>query len=149
MFLKVQHCVYPKEWEVVQAFRQKYFFDKLPIADPYTWTFSHKDHVHFVLYNDSLIRAYAHIQLWPENRAALRIIVVEEGRRNQGLGSYLLDFTEKWLVHKSYTSLHTQASPEAYSFYKKHGYTEFPFNDPDGYESDPLDIDVAKFLTKI
>lgn len=31
---------------------------------------------------------YAHIQLWPNHRAALRIIVIDESYRNHGLGAF-------------------------------------------------------------
>lgn len=113
------------EWEAARAFRQKYFFDKVPIADPYTWTFD----------------------LWSGERAALRIIVIDERIRAQGLGSHLLALCEQWLKERGYEILQTQSSPEAYAFYKKLGYIEMPFNDPDGYEGGPCDIDLRKSLS--
>lgn len=144
--LRLMHCTHHAEWEATKEFRQKYFFDSVPIADPYTWTFDHKDHIHFVLYKGVEIVGYAHLQLWPETRAAIRIIVIEEHLRNQGLGSKFLDLCEKWLKQQGYTSLHVESSPKALAFYQKHDYVEMPFNDPDGYESDPQDIDVGKIL---
>lgn len=144
--LSVNFSMHHREWEAARQFRQKYFFDNVPIADPYTWTFDHKDHVHFVLYRGAEIVGYAHIQLWPENRSALRIIVVEESLRNHGFGAYLLEFCEKWLKSRGYSVLHTDSNSKALRFYKQLGYQEMPFNDPDGYESDPSDTGMGKIL---
>ncbi|MBY0462807.1 MAG: GNAT family N-acetyltransferase [Alphaproteobacteria bacterium] len=144
--LRVVKALLPREWEALRHFRQKYFFDKVPIADPCTWTFDHQDHVHFVLYKGETIVGYAHIQLWADARAALRIIVIEESYRLKGLGSQFLSLSEKWLKQNGVCSLHVQSSPEAHSFYLQHKYIEMPFNDPDGHESDPRDISIGKLL---
>jgi len=144
--LCMRFCTHYDEWEAARNFRQKYFFDKVPVADPYTWTFDHKDHVHLVLYQGTKIVGYAHIQLWPAQRAALRIIVIDERIRAQGLGSHFLTLCERWLKERGFKILQAQSSPEAYKFYCKQGYKEMPFNDPDGYEGDPQDIDVGKVL---
>jgi GNAT superfamily N-acetyltransferase len=124
------------EWKMVRYFRQKYFFDCVPIDDPYTWTFEHPMHVHFVLY----------IQLWPEKRAAMRIIVIDELYRHKGLGGLLLKHCESWLLGQKVKTLLVQAFPASYKFYCNNGYVKMPFNDPDGYESDPQDIEVGKHL---
>lgn len=142
----MRFCTHHDEWEAARLFRNTYFFDKVPVVDPYTWTFDHKDHVHFVFYQGTKIVGYAHIQLWANQRSALRIIVIDEGLRDQGLGEHFLKLCEKWLKHKGFKTLQTQSSPEAYKFYRKQGYTEAPFNDPEGYEGDPQDIDMGKPL---
>ena len=134
-----------REWDAVRLLRQKYFFKSK--EDPYTWTFTHKDHVHFVFYKNAEIIGYAHLQLWPENRAALRIIVIDERHRKLGFGSQFLRLCERWLYHQGFKKLLIQSSKEAYQFYRKHGYIEMPFNDPDGYESDPQDTEIGKCLT--
>lgn len=142
----MRSCTHHKEWEAARNFRNKNFFEKISIADPYTWTFDHKDHVHFVFYQGTNIIGYAHIQLWPDHRAALRIIVMDERIRGQGLGGKFLSLCERWLKHKGFQVLQTQSSPAAHPFYLKYGYTEMPFNDPDGYESYPQDTDMGKRL---
>jgi GrpB-like predicted nucleotidyltransferase (UPF0157 family)/GNAT superfamily N-acetyltransferase len=144
--LCIRFCTHYDEWEAARTFRNKTFFDKIPIADPYTWTFDHQDHVHLVLYQGPQIIGYAHVQLWPDHRAALRIIVIDKRFRGQGLGGHFLTLCERWLKEKGFTALQTQASPDAYPFYLKYGYNEMPFNDPDGYESDPQDTDMGKVL---
>jgi len=144
--LCMRHCTHNDEWATARKFRQKYFFDNVPIADPYTWTFDKDDHVHFVLYKGTTIVAYAHIQLWPQHRAAIRIIVVDEPLRKHGLGQHFLTLIEKWLKEKGFKSLHTQSSPNAHAFYLKNNYIEMPFNDPDGHEADPRDIEMGKRL---
>ena len=133
-----------REWSAVRDLRDKNFFKSQP--DPYTWTFAHKDHIHFVFYKNADIIGYAHLQLWPENRAALRIIVIDERYRNLGLGSQFLKLCERWLHHQGFKTLLIQSSPEAYEFYRKHSYVKMPFNDPGGYETDARDIEVGKFL---
>lgn len=144
--LRIAHALTESEWEAAREFRQKYFFDRVPIDDPYTWTFKDPKHVHFILYKGSKIIGYAHIQLWLENRAALRIIVIDENCRNQGYGGEFLKLCERWLSHQCVKKFQIQSSPEAYKFYCDHNYIHMPFNDPDGYESDPRDIEICKIL---
>lgn len=133
-----------REWATVRTLRQKYFFTSN--VDPYTWTFEHKDHVHFVFYKNADIIGYAHLQLWAECRAALRIIAIDERFRNRGFGSQFLKLCERWLCHQGFKMLLIQSSPEAYKFYCQHEYVKMPFNDPDGYVTDPRDIEIGKFL---
>lgn len=142
----IRFCVHYDEWETARHFRQKYFFDKLTIEDPYTWTFNHEGHVHLILYKGTEIVGYAHIQLWPEQRAALRIIVTDETHRNQGFGGHFLMLCEKWLKQQGILKLQVESSPEAYSFYQKHNYVEMPFNNPDGELTHPKDIAMGKVL---
>lgn len=139
-------CTHPDEWQCARELRQRYFFDKVPILDPYTWTFTHSDHLHWVLYCGEERIGYAHIQLWPNSRAAIRIIAVEESWRQRGLGSQFLLGLEAWLEHHGYRSLHTESSPTAVKFYEKLGYSMMPFDDPDEYESDPRDTPMGKLL---
>jgi len=86
-----------REWEAVRHFRQFYFFDKVGSSDPYAWTFEDPKHIHFILYHVSEIIGYAHIQLWPKQRAALRIIVIDERKRNHQYKRQFLALCEKWL----------------------------------------------------
>ena len=138
-------CTHHAEWEAAKNFRQKYFF-KAPIVDPYTWTFNHEQHVHFILYIGTKIIGYAHIQLWGEARAAIRMIVIDEAHRLHGFGAEFLHLMEKWLKEQGYNSVHTESSPEALSFYQKQGYVAMLFNDPDGYTGDSSDIPLGKIF---
>lgn len=135
-----------EEREAAISMRQKYFFDRVPIQDPYLWTFSHPDHLHFVLYQGDKVVGYAHIQLWPDHRAAMRIIVIDELARGQGMGKYFMDFCEQALKERGVTLLQMEASSNAYPFYKKLGYTEMPFNNPDGEPTHPDDRAMGKCL---
>lgn len=144
--LRFMKCNDESEWKAARHYRQTYFFDKVPISDPYTWTFNHPDHVHFVLYQGWQIIGYAHIQLWPEKRAALRIIVLDESKRAHGSGGQFLTMIERWLKAQGYTTLHTESSPQACSFYKKYGYGPMAFDDPDNHPTDPNDTPMGKQL---
>jgi|LakMenEpi03Aug12_release.lakeMendotaPanAssembly.Ray.scaffolds.fasta_scaffold17074_15 GrpB-like predicted nucleotidyltransferase (UPF0157 family) len=134
-----------REWIAVRHLRQKYFFKSK--EDPYTWTFTHQDHIHFIFYKNVDIIGYTHLQLWPENRAALRIIVIDEPYRHSGFGGQFLKLCERWLYHRKFKKLLIQSSQKAYEFYLRHGYTKMPFDDPDGYPTDPQDIEIGKWLT--
>lgn len=144
--LRIINVLTDSEWNAARTFRQKYFFDKVPILDPYLWTFDHQDHIHFILYKGVDIIGYAHAQLWPEKRAALRIIVIDEKQRNNGYGGEFLNLIEKWLKHQHVKTLHIESSPEAYKFYCKHDYINMPFDDPDHYESCSDDIEIGKIM---
>ncbi|HAT1867318.1 TPA: GNAT family N-acetyltransferase [Legionella pneumophila] len=144
--LRIVKTLTMREWNTARHLRQFYFFDKAGLSDPYTWTFEHDAHVHFVLYQGSEIIGYAHLQLWPKERAALRIIVIDEFKRNHQYGSQFLALCEKWLKNQGYQSLHVESSPDALKFYRNNGYIDMPFDDPDGYESDSRDTAVGKIL---
>lgn len=144
--IKMLECQTEKQWDFAKKYRQKYFFDNVPIDDPYTWTFNHKEHLHFILYQDQDMIGYAHIQLWADHRAAIRIIVIDETKRNNSCGSQFLALMEHQLKAKGYKSIHAESRKESLSFYTKMGYTSMPFNDPDGYEVSEEDIPVGKTL---
>ncbi len=146
MILKCKRCIAPQEKEEAKAFRQKHFFDSRSLQDPYVWTFNRGGHAHFALYQDDRMIGYAHIQYWPGSRAALRIIVVDEKQRNKGYGSYLLNCCEQILKEEGIKILHTESSPDAVEFYKRFGYSEMPFDDPDKFSSDKRDIPLGKVL---
>jgi hypothetical protein len=76
----------------------------------------------------------------------MRIIVIDENHRKLSFGGQFLKLCERWLRHQGIKELLIQSSPEAYPFYCHLGYVKMPFNDPDGYESDPRDIEIGKLL---
>lgn len=143
---RLMHCLHDYEWEMAKAFRQRYFFDKIPITDPYSWMFNHPDHVHFVFSHGAQVIGYAHIQKWPDARAALKIIVIDETARGRGFGTEFLNLCEKWLCSQGFKTLHTESSPEAHRFYIKHGYVDMPFDDPGRHKRCPKDIQLVKAL---
>lgn len=135
-----------KEKIAALDFRQKHFFDRLKIQDPYAWALDQKDHLHWLLYDGDEVIGYAHVQMWPNHRAALRIIVIDEQRRGQGMGKCLMDYCEEELKRRGVALFQTEASPNAYLFYKKLGYIEMPFNNPDGEATHPDDRAMGKYL---
>lgn len=135
------------EWDFAKKMRQKYFFDPLSISDPFTWTFDHKEHAHLILYRGDEMIGYAHIQFWPHQRAALRILVIDETYRHQGYGRQFLQLCEEWLKKQGISSLHDEARPDAVPFYRKNGYREMPFDDPSGESASLHDIAMGKKLT--
>lgn len=148
--VRILKCNDATEWVAAKHFREKYFFGHYEIEDPYTWTFNHDSHTHLVLYKGVDIVGYAHIQFWQDKthykRAAIRIIVIDDVWQNQNLGSEFLVFIEKWLKNLGVKSVHAESRSSSLGFYLKNGYAKMPFNDQDGYESDPEDIPVGKVL---
>ena len=144
--MRMLKCNDDTEWSAAKHFRNTYFFGPRGIEDPYTWTFNHEEHAHLVLYQGVKIIAYAHIQFWPDKRAAIRIIATDENKRNQNSGSRFLTLIEKWLRSSGVKSIHAESRQTSLRFYLKNGYTEVPFNDPENHESDPNDVPVGKVL---
>lgn len=142
-FLK---CTHHYEWDEAKRLRQTYIFDPNGLKDPYTWTFQHPDHTHFVLYQGTRIVGYAHIQHWPNNRATLRIIAIDTPMRRQGLGKHFMGVLERWLQTQGVAQLHIASSPEALPFYLALGYVAGPFEDPEGYDFAPRDTALIKLL---
>lgn len=139
-------CTHTLEWQAAKHFRDTYFFGPHGIEDPYTWTFHHEEHAHLVLYQGTEIVAYAHIQFWLDQRAAIRIIATDENKRNQKFGSRFLALIEKWLHSLGIKSIHAESRQSSLRFYLKNGYCSMPFNDPENHESDPNDVPVGKLL---
>ena len=139
-------CTHHSEWAAAKHFRDIYFFGPHGIDDPYTWTFNHEEHAHLVLYQGTEIVAYAHIQFWPDKRAAIRIIATDENKRNQNSGSVFLALIEKWLKSLEFKSIHAESRKSSLPFYLKNGYTKMSFDDPENHESDPNDVPVGKLL---
>lgn len=144
--LRILKCNDESEWKTARYFRNTCFFISNKIDDPYTWTLGHPDHRHLIFYQGTEMMGYAHIQLWPNQRAALRMIVIKENLRNHHLGSEFLTLCEQWLQSLGYQSLHVESSPKALSFYRKNCYIEMPFNDPDNHPNDPHGMPVGKML---
>lgn len=144
--IRIMKCTHYAELNFARKLRQKYFFDPLSMADPYTWTFDHQEHAHLILYQGVEMLGYAHIQFWQSQRAALRIFVIDEPYRHQGFGSQFLELCEQWLKIQGIKSIHDEARPDALSFYRKNGYSDMPFDDPSGEPPSPHDISVGKKL---
>lgn len=144
--MRILKCNDNTEWAAAKNFRDKYFFGPHGIEDPYTWTFHHESHAHLILYQGTEIIGYAHIQFWPESRAAIRIIVVDEDKRNKNAGSQFLALSEKWVKSLNIKSIHAELRATSLGFYRKNGYIDMPFNNPESHEHDPNDIPVGKVL---
>lgn len=144
--IRIMKCTHHAEWDAAKRLRNKYFFDPLAISDPYTWTFDHPEHVHLALHQGGKIIGYAHIQFWSDQRAALRIMVIDEEYRQNGLGSHFLQLCEQWLKRQGVKSVHDEARSSAVNFYLKNGYIEMPFDDPSGEPPSPTDTSMGKIL---
>jgi GrpB-like predicted nucleotidyltransferase (UPF0157 family)/aminoglycoside phosphotransferase (APT) family kinase protein len=107
--IRMLKCTHHSEWAAAKHFRDTYFFGPHGIEDPYTWTFTHEEHEHLVLYQGTEIVAYAHIQFWPDKRAAIRMIATDESKRHQSFGSVFLALIEKWLQRLGIKSIHAES----------------------------------------
>lgn len=139
-------CVQNQEIERAKYLRQKYFFSIRNIEDPYIWTFNHDEHKHFVLYKGIKIISYAHVQLFGNTKALIRIIVTDEAYRNLGAGSKLLSLIEKYLRIEGYKSIHAESRQSSLKFYLNNGYSEMECDEPDIGETSSDDVMVGKLL---
>ena len=73
-------------------------------------------------------------------------LVIDEQKRGQGMGKCLMDHCEQELKQRGVILFQTEASPNAYLFYKKLGYIDMPFNNPDGEATHPDDQAMGKYL---
>jgi len=89
------------------------------------------------------------LQFWKDSRAAMRIIAIDAKKRNHYFGSKLLALCENWLKMRGIKSLHVESSPQALDFYRKNGYNDMAFDDPDGYNCSPKDTPLGKILNPI
>lgn len=72
-----------------------------------------------ILYQGKEIIGYAHIQLWPDERAAMRIIMIDEGKRKRIiLAAHFLALCKKSLKCRNYKSIYVESSPKALAFYR-------------------------------
>lgn len=143
---RILKCNDDTEWKAAKHFRQTYFFGPYGIEDPYTWTFHHQEHAHLILYQGSQIEGYAHLQFWHDQRVAIRIIAIDEQKRNQKAGSTFLSFLEKWLKALGTKSIHAESRQSSLNFYLKNGYHKLPFDDPEEHPTDSNDVPVGKLL---
>jgi GrpB-like predicted nucleotidyltransferase (UPF0157 family) len=128
-----------REWAAVHALRKQYYAsepDPIPPSEL-------EEPAHLVLYKNAEIFGYAHIQLWSKEKAALRLFVIHENYRNQGWGSRFLSLCERWLVHRNFTLLLAYPCVKEHSFFRKHGYADLPYDDP----NESQEIQMCKVLT--
>jgi len=144
--ITLRNALSESDWQIVKHFRDTYFFRPYGIDDPYTWTFNHGDHFHLILYHETEIIGYTHIQFWPDHRSAIRIIATDENKRNQNYGSAFLALIEKWMKNLGIKSVHAESRQGSLNFYTKNGYKKMLFDDPENHESDPNDVPVGKVL---
>ncbi len=91
-------CSHYSEIEAAKNFRTKYFLDNNQLNDPYEETFNyHPDHKHLVLYSDMEIIAYTHLQLLPEKKAMIHMLVFDDTKRKSDLSGDFLNLIKKWL----------------------------------------------------
>lgn len=99
--MRVVKALTPYEWKTVKEFRQEYFHNELKMDDPYESTFEHKDHVHLVLYESNEVIGYVHIQFCSNQKAAIRVMIINELYKNQNIENNFLKICEKWLSHQN------------------------------------------------
>lgn len=149
--LRVLRCSDDTEWKIVKKLRQEYFLNFASIDDPYTDTFNYKQHQHFILYKGTEIIGYSHIQLLPNKRSLIRILIINEESQNkdsdgEDFGGKFISIIEKWLKSQGYKIINAKVSPEALDFYKKHNYKKMPFDDQVKYKHHPEGINIGKII---
>jgi GrpB-like predicted nucleotidyltransferase (UPF0157 family) len=127
-FLKV---TYNYEWQEYHRIRKEQIFGPLNINyDPSHPTITNPLHFHFILTHGMEIVATAHIEFLNECEAALRSLATDRAYQNQGFGTKMMYYIEKWLKHQNKKILKMHARLSAVEFYYKLGYQNCIFDDP-------------------
>jgi GrpB-like predicted nucleotidyltransferase (UPF0157 family)/GNAT superfamily N-acetyltransferase len=108
--LRIVKALTTREWDAARRLRRKAGFSDTDTA------FNDEAHVHFVLFQGSEIIGYAYLQLCSKGRSVLRVLVIDEAKRNHQYGSRLLNLCEKWLKSQGYLSLHVEAPHHTLNF---------------------------------
>lgn len=133
------------EWDAYHRIREQEIFSRSSVVyDRNHPTITGKQHKHFVFFHDVDIVGVLHIEFFDPKSVAIRTIAIDGELKNQGLGSELLALAERWLKEQDVQLIRLHANPPALSFYRRHGYSEHPFPDPDQLNKDC--IDMAKTL---
>lgn len=96
--LRMLKCNDKTENMAAKNFRNQYFSGLYGVDDPYLQTFNHPDHVHLVLYKGCDIIGYAHLQFCQDNRADIKLLIIDKKFRNQNIGTQFLMIIEDWLI---------------------------------------------------
>ena len=108
--LRIVKALTNREWDAACNFRQNYFLRQQITNDPDTWTFEHQDHVHFILYKDTDIVGYMHIQLCPNHIAVIQMMMIAELHHNRDVGEKFSVLAERWLNQQGFTMIQTKNS---------------------------------------
>lgn len=124
-----------RERAAALALRQDYFQK----PTPQNWSWEEPNHTHLVLYHNTDIAGYAHLQFL-QKTALLHVLIIDESFRYLGLGRTFLHLCERWLAQQGITYLYLHATKEAAKFYAKGGYKEMSFEDPTGDQKDCISL---------
>lgn len=122
--IRIMKAFTEREWDTIKTFRQQYFSDTYQYSDPYSNTFHDQNHFHLVVCQKVNIIGYAHIQFCTDDQVAIHFILIDESKRNQGFGSQLLNFIEKWLKSRDCKKIYVASSSETRKFFQKYGYID-------------------------
>ena len=140
-------CTHTAEWDAAKHFRDSCFsFVHHEIEDPYTWMFNDEEHAHLILYQGTEIIGYTNIHFWINQEAAIRIIVIDENKRDQYFGSKFLALIEKWLKNLGVQTIYAESRQSILRFYLKNGYTKTLFDHTEKHKFDPNSVPVSKLL---
>lgn len=122
--------LHDREWEACHRITKEQVFEPQHIAyDPNHPTFTAENHHRFVLTKITKVVSVAHIEFLEDGYAILRILATDEGAKNNGYGSHMLDQMERWVKKEGRHKLYVHVNPKALHFYKKRGYLPLEFNE--------------------
>lgn len=135
MSTKIAVAETKEEKEAILALRSQYFLNPSAIS------FEEKKHIHIVFYEDNQIAGCADFEFLPHKRAILRVLIIDEPRRYQGLGKYFLQLCEQWLINLNIRTLYLHSTLEARAFYLKFGFKPMSFE-----TAKPNEVELGKIL---
>ena len=143
--LHVNFCMHPEEWLEYHRIKEEQIFNPIKVVyDRMHISITDSNHKHFVLYKGIKIVAIAHMELFNKTEVALRALATDELYKNNGYGTYLINFLEKWVTYQNLYVIKMHARLSAEHFYRKLGYNNMAFDDRSISESY---INLGKKLT--
>jgi GNAT superfamily N-acetyltransferase len=123
------------EWEEYHRIREKQLY--IPYNMPYDRnhpSISANNNYHLVLYKGIKIVSVVQIELLNETEAALRNLATDDPYKKFGYGAYLVQIVERWVKLQERKVIKLHANLKAENFYRKLGYINMPFEDPQLHE---------------
>jgi hypothetical protein len=96
------------KWLALEKLRLQYFPKETHLPE----TLKNKEHIHFMLYRNSDIIGYAHIQIASKEIAKLIMLIIDKEHQRLGFQDKFLNLCKRWALHQKIENL--TYSPKAF-----------------------------------
>ena len=121
------------EWSQYHRIRKTELFEQYlqnTVYDPNHPSLADPNTRHYVFYKGAQIIGTVFTDRLDEKHVALRLLAIDQGLKNKGYGSILIQQIEAVVKNENYQVILLHANVPAYNFYKRNGYVEMEFKEP-------------------